>query len=122
MAAVLAHLHDCDPLNSCWPLLTAEGASSHPRWLELGVMVLEAAAKLGKATRHEARFKEAAEQLLQHVRLAVRVPQLAEWEVWQPDAAAEQVGGFGWVVSLRWDWHMFVKHERCQRRFVFCHP
>jgi hypothetical protein len=90
-ASVLPHLNDPNPLTSCWPLLTAEGASHHPSWLQLGVAVLEAAAAQGPAVRQDGKFKEAAGQLLQHVRMAVRVPQLAEWEAWRLEAAAEQV-------------------------------
>jgi hypothetical protein len=78
-------------LGACWPLLAAEGASAHPRWLQLGVVVLEAAAGQGPAARSDPRLQECAGQLLSHTRLAARVPQALGWERgWHAEAAATQ--------------------------------
>lgn len=62
---MLSRLQSPGPLAACWPLLAADGAASHPRWLQLGVRVLEAAAHAGPAERRDAKWREAAEQLLQ---------------------------------------------------------
>lgn len=64
-AAVLSRLRAPDPLAACWPLLAAEGALGHPRWLQLGARVLEAAAHAGPAARREPLWREVAEQLIQ---------------------------------------------------------
>lgn len=44
-AQVLSRLSKPDALATCWPLLAPEAAHSHPRWLQLCVLVMQAAAK-----------------------------------------------------------------------------
>lgn len=44
-AQVLPRLSKPDPLSTCWPLLSPDAARSNPRWLQLCVLVLQAATR-----------------------------------------------------------------------------
>jgi hypothetical protein len=44
-AQVLSRLSKPDALATCWPLLAPEAANNHARWLQLCVLVMQAAAK-----------------------------------------------------------------------------
>lgn len=45
MAQVLPKLEQLQALITCWPLLSAQAAYSHPKWLQLCVLLMQAASK-----------------------------------------------------------------------------
>lgn len=45
VAQVLPKLEQPHALTTCWPLLTAPAAQSHPKWLPLCVLLMQAAAR-----------------------------------------------------------------------------
>lgn len=89
VAAMLPLLAAADPLDACWPLLSAASAQGHTRWLEMCVRAVEAAvrAQATSAVQH------AVQLVSDHVRRALKVPHVgaagARWRLAEAAAAVQ---------------------------------
>jgi hypothetical protein len=85
---VLPLLASSDPVDACWPVLSAPASQSHPRWLELCVRVAEAAVR----KRAAGGLQPLLEAVRERARQGLQLPRI-EWSAqrWTVAAAAAQV-------------------------------